>query len=342
MSITVRGISKSFGATKVLTGIDLEIATGELVALLGPSGSGKTTLLRVIAGMEQADPGSGAVLFDGHDISQRGIGERHIGFVFQHYALFKTMTVFENIAFGLRAKPWRERPKEAQIRAKVDELLDLIQLRSLADRTPSQLSGGQRQRVALARALAVEPRVLLLDEPFGALDATVRRDLRRWLRKLHETIHVTTIFVTHDQEEALEVSDRVAVMRAGQIEQFGSPQEVYEHPASPFVFQFLGHYNVFSARQGAARPEIAAPPAFVRPHDVLLNRETTEPGAIPARVTHVGLVGPTVRVELQRLDTPETIDAEITLDASKTLGLKAGETVFVTSRREQVFEDYAI
>ena len=342
MSITVRGISKSFGATKVLTGIDLEIATGELVALLGPSGSGKTTLLRVIAGMEQADPGSGAVLFDGHDISQHGIGERRIGFVFQHYALFKTMSVFENIAFGLRAKPWRERPKEAQIRAKVDELLDLIQLRSLADRTPSQLSGGQRQRVALARALAVEPRVLLLDEPFGALDATVRRDLRRWLRKLHETIHVTTIFVTHDQEEALEVSDRVAVMRAGQIEQFGSPQEVYEHPASPFVFQFLGHYNVFSARQGTARPETAAPPAFVRPHDVLLNRETTQPDAIPARVTHVGLVGPIVRVELQRLDNPETIDAEITLDASKALGLKAGETVFVTSRHEQVFEDYAI
>ena len=342
MSITVRGISKSFGPTKVLTDVDLEIATGELVALLGPSGSGKTTLLRVIAGMEQADPGSGAVLFDGHDISQRGIGERRIGFVFQHYALFKTMTVFENIAFGLRAKPWRERPKEAQIRAKVDELLDLIQLRALAGRTPSQLSGGQRQRVALARALAVEPRVLLLDEPFGALDATVRRDLRRWLRKLHETIHVTTIFVTHDQEEALEVSDRVAVMRAGQIEQFGSPQEVYEHPASPFVFQFLGHYNVFSARQGTARPEGASPPAFVRPHDVLLNRETTEPGAIAARVTHVGLVGPIVRVELQRLDNPETIDAEITLDASKTLGLKAGETVFVTSRREQVFEDYAI
>ena len=186
MSIAVRGISKSFGSTKVLSDIELEVATGELVALLGPSGSGKTTLLRVIAGMEQADPGSGAVLFDGQDITPRGIGERRIGFVFQHYALFKTMTVFENIAFGLRSKPWRARPREAQIRAKVGELLDLIQLQSLAQRYPSQLSGGQRQRVALARALAVEPRVLLLDEPFGALDATVRRDLRRWLRKLHD------------------------------------------------------------------------------------------------------------------------------------------------------------
>ena len=294
MSITVRGVSKMFGGTKVLSDVDLAIGTGELVALLGPSGSGKTTLLRIIAGMEQADAGEGVVLFDDEDITPRGIGERRIGFVFQHYALFKTMSVFENIAFGLRAKPWRERPREPQIRAKVEELLDLIQLGSLARRTPSQLSGGQRQRVALARALAVEPRVLLLDEPFGALDATVRRDLRRWLRKLHETIHVTTIFVTHDQEEALEVADRVAVMRAGHIEQFGSPQDVYEHPANPFVFQFLGHYNVFSARQGAAALGPGIGQAFVRPHDVLLSREGTDDHALPARVTHVGLIGPVV------------------------------------------------
>ncbi|MDX7952920.1 TOBE-like domain-containing protein [Lichenihabitans sp. Uapishka_5] len=348
MSITVRGISKSFGPTRVLSDVDLAIATGELVALLGPSGSGKTTLLRVIAGMEAADPGSGAVLFDEQDITARGIGERRIGFVFQHYALFKTMTVFENIAFGLRSKPWRERPSEAQIRGKVGELLDLIQLQPLAQRFPSQLSGGQRQRVALARALAVEPRVLLLDEPFGALDATVRRDLRRWLRKLHETIHVTTIFVTHDQEEALEVSDRVAVMRSGRIEQFGSPQEVYEHPASPFVFQFLGHYNVFSARQAGTPPDTPVGAddrpgqSYVRPHDVLIARVAAEADAIAARVQHVGLVGSIVRVELQRLDQPETIDAELTLEASKALGLKTGETVFVTSRHAQVFEDYAI
>ncbi|MCW6510481.1 sulfate/molybdate ABC transporter ATP-binding protein [Lichenifustis flavocetrariae] len=347
MSIEVRGISKSFGPTRVLKEIDLRIETGELVALLGPSGSGKTTLLRIIAGMEHADPGGGSVLFDGQDITAQGIGDRRIGFVFQHYALFKNMSVFENIAFGLRSKPWRSRPDAAQIKSKVDALLDLIQLGSLAQRYPSQLSGGQRQRVALARALAVEPRVLLLDEPFGALDATVRRELRRWLRRLHETIHVTTIFVTHDQEEALEVSDRVAVMRAGQIEQFGSPQEVYENPASPFVFQFLGHYNVFSARGQVADAPLSAGGGegaltLVRPHDVVVSRNGNDRDAIPARVLHVGLVGPLVRVELERLDRKESIDAELTSEASKELALKPGDSVFVTSRHEHSFEDYSI
>jgi len=224
MSIEIIGVSKTFNRFKALSNVNFKVETGELVSLLGPSGCGKTTLLRVIAGMEAADPGSGPILFDGHDVTCQEVGKRRIGFVFQSYALFKHMSVFENVAFGLRAKPWRQRPREAEIRAKVGELLQLVQLQNFAQRFPSQLSGGQRQRVALARALAVEPSVLLLDEPFGALDATVRRELRRWLRKLHSKIHVTTILVTHDQEEALEVSDRVAVMNEGRIEQFASPE----------------------------------------------------------------------------------------------------------------------
>jgi sulfate transport system ATP-binding protein len=323
----------------VLEDVDLNIETGELVALLGPSGSGKTTLLRIIAGMEIPDPGSGPVLFDGVDISNTAIGARRIGFVFQHYALFKTMSVFENIAFGLRAKPWRQRLPEAGIRTKVEQLLDLVQLQALSRRMPAQLSGGQRQRVALARALAVEPRVLLLDEPFGALDATVRRDLRRWLRRLHETIEVTTIFVTHDQEEALEVSDRVAVMNAGRIEQFASPLDVYEKPASRFVFQFLGHYNLFSARAGAA----AGGETLVRPHELVLRREDPDGAGIAARVGHVGLAGPTVRIELRRLDDGQPIDAEMPLDASRDLALQPGDTVFVTLKQQHHFvDDYSI
>lgn len=237
MTIEVVDINKSYGQVKVLKNIDLKVESGELVALLGPSGSGKTTLLRVIAGIEAADHGSGPVYFDGEDVSHVDLSRRGIGFVFQHYALFKHLTVFENIAFGLRSKPRRERPAEAEIQKKVHDLLDLIQLGAFAQRYPAQLSGGQRQRVALARALAVEPRVLLLDEPFGALDATVRRELRRWLRGLHNTIHVTTIFVTHDQEEALEVSDRVAILSDGRIEQFGTPREVYESPAKRIRLQ---------------------------------------------------------------------------------------------------------
>ena len=341
MSIDIHNISKSFGTTPVLKDVSLSVDSGELVALLGPSGSGKTTLLRVIAGMEMADPGSGRVLFDGLDISAKGVGERQIGFVFQHYALFRHMTVFENIAFGLRSRPWRSRPSSAQIKAKVEELLDLIQLQSLAQRNPSQLSGGQRQRVALARALAVEPRVLLLDEPFGALDAKVRRELRRWLRRLHETIHVTTIFVTHDQEEALELSDRVAVMRAGQIEQFASPQEVYDHPANLFVFQFLGHYNQL-AQSRADRPSVApAAIGLVRPHEVMLSRD--DPGAgIPAKIKHIGLAGPTIRIELERLDDGGQIDAELPAEISKTLALRMDDRVFVTARQQHVFDDYSI
>ena len=246
MSIEALNISKRFGQFAALEGVNLEINRGELVALLGPSGSGKTTLLRVIAGLEFPD--SGTIRFNGKDISDRTARERQVGFVFQHYALFRHMTVFENIAFGLKVRPRSSRPSREKIRAKVQELLRLIQLETLAQRYPSQLSGGQRQRVALARALAVEPSVLLLDEPFGALDAKVRLELRRWLRQLHDEIHITSVFVTHDQEEALEVADRVVVMNQGRIEQVGAPDEVYNHPASPFVYNFLGNVNLFHGR----------------------------------------------------------------------------------------------
>jgi sulfate transport system ATP-binding protein len=237
MSIEVRNIRKSFGAFHALDDVSLEFPAGELVALLGPSGCGKTTLLRIIAGLEQAD--AGQVLLAGEDASDTHVRERQVGFVFQHYALFRHMTVFENVAFGLRVKPRRSRPGEAQIRRKVHELLGLVQLDFLADRYPAQLSGGQRQRIALARALAVEPRVLLLDEPFGALDAKVRKELRQWLRRLHDELHITSIFVTHDQEEALEVADRVVLMNHGRVEQIGTPRTVIEHPANAFVADFV-------------------------------------------------------------------------------------------------------
>jgi len=240
MSITVRDVSKSFGEFRALDDVSIEIEKGTLVALLGPSGSGKTTLLRIIAGLEFADTGS--IAFDGVDITSRSARERGVGFVFQHYALFRHMTVFENIAFGLRVRPRGTRPNESALRKKVDALLELIQLQNLAGRYPSQLSGGQRQRVALARALAVEPNVLLLDEPFGALDAKVRFELRRWLRQLHDDLHVTSVFVTHDQEEALEDAELVSVMNHGAIEQIGSPEQVYAAPATPFVEDFIGKH----------------------------------------------------------------------------------------------------
>jgi sulfate transport system ATP-binding protein len=333
MTIEVKNISKSYGPVKVLHNVDLKINSGELVSLLGPSGSGKTTLLQVIAGIEQADPGSGAIIFDGHDVSGVDLGKRKIGFVFQHYALFKHLTVFENIAFGLRAKPRRERPAKAQIEEKVSKLLELIQLGPFAQRYPSQLSGGQRQRVALARALAVEPRVLLLDEPFGALDATVRRELRRWLRNLHDTIHVTTLFVTHDQEEALEVSDRVAVLNAGRIEQFASPQEVYEHPANAFVFKFLGNYNLFHGRDGDPSAE-----ALVRPHDIVLHRapEDVGPNGHAGIVSHIGFGGPLVKVEIEREDRSR-LDVDVPAPSFSQLQLKRGDKVWFALRGAREF-----
>src|SRR3954468_23954464 len=257
MSIELRNITRTFGKFVALDDVSLKVETGELVALLGPSGSGKTTLLRVIAGLEKPDASSnGEVLFHGEDVAARHVAARRVGFVFQHYALFRHMTVFENVAFGLRSMPWRQRPARKEIRDRVLELVRLVQLEGMQERYPSQLSGGQRQRVALARALAVGPKVLLLDEPFGALDAKVRRELRRWLRKLHDDMGVTSVFVTHDQDEALEVADRVAVMSKGKIEQVGTPEEVYEHPANPFVYHFLGNVNLFHGRLSGGRLEV--------------------------------------------------------------------------------------
>lgn len=307
MSIQVRNIRKQFGSYIALDDISLDFHTGELVALLGPSGCGKTTLLRVIAGLEQAD--SGQVILDGTDASATHVREREVGFVFQHYALFRHMTVFDNVAFGLRMKPRGQRPTEKQISEKVHQLLSLVQLEWLAKRFPSQLSGGQRQRIALARALAVEPRVLLLDEPFGALDAQVRRELRKWLREIHDRTGHTTVFVTHDQEEALELSDRLCVMSQGRIEQVGSPDEVYDHPSSPFVFGFIGESStlpvsvengeVWSAGRALGLPAqgFSGDKAhlYFRPHDVdLVDAEASLAGVVTASRR----VGGTRRVEL--------------------------------------------
>ena len=270
MSIEVRNLSKRFGNFVALDDVNLDVPGGELVALLGPSGSGKTTLLRIIAGLEPAD--GGVIRFEGEDATEQPVRERQVGFVFQHYALFRHMSVFENIAFGLRVTPRAVRPPEAEIRDTVMNLLRLVQLEALGKRRPSELSGGQRQRVALARALAVKPKVLLLDEPFGALDAKVRKELRRWLRRLHEEVHVTSVFVTHDQEEALEVSDRVVIMNEGRVEQSGTPEEVYEHPATPFVYGFLGDVNLFHGRidRGLVKvgaSELEAPPEWADARD---------------------------------------------------------------------------
>jgi sulfate transport system ATP-binding protein len=366
MSIEVRNINKTFNNQfKALTDVSLKVETGELVALLGPSGSGKTTLLRIIAGLEQADAGGQILLWD-EDVATYHVSARKVGFVFQHYALFKHMTVFENVAFGLRARPWRQRPSRTEIKDRVLELLRLVQLDGFARRYPSQLSGGQRQRVALARALAVQPKVLLLDEPFGALDAKVRRELRRWLRRLHDEVHITSVFVTHDQEEALEVSDRIAVMNKGRIEQVGSPEDVYDNPANPFVYNFLGNVNLFHARleeggelaigerdgaaAGAAATATATPPgqpktAYVRPHDVEIMREAPEGnGVITADVEHVGFAGAVVNVLLRRLDGGETVEAELTRDRYRELGLKQSERVYVRVRNARVFapDDYSI
>lgn len=340
MSIDIRNIAKRFGNFVALDDISLSIPTGELVALLGPSGCGKTTLLRIIAGMETAD--TGQVLFEGAEATHLHVRERQVGFVFQHYALFRHMTVFENVAFGLRVKPRKERPSEAEIRKRVMDLLALVQLDWLADRYPSQLSGGQRQRIALARALAVEPKVLLLDEPFGALDTKVRKELRRWLRRLHDEMHISSVFVTHDQEEALEVADRVVVMNQGRIEQMGSPDEVYSNPASPFVYQFLGNVNVFHSRLHGAWAEVAreAPVdaeeavAFVRPHDIDIETTPTA-GGLAAQVAHIQAIGPLVRVELSH--ESETVEVELTRERQQVLGLETGQRVWLKPRQVKVF-----
>jgi sulfate transport system ATP-binding protein len=347
MSIEVQNVSKRFGEFVALRGVSLSVPTGELVALLGPSGSGKTTLLRIISGLEPPD--SGAVFFDGQETTHRAVQERGVGFVFQHYALFRHMTVFENVAFGLRVKPRRERPSKEQIGSRVLELLQLVQLAGHANHYPAQLSGGQRQRVALARALAVQPKVLLLDEPFGSLDAKVRQELRRWLRHLHDELHVTSIFVTHDQEEALEVADRVVVINQGQIEQEGQPEVVYHHPANAFVYQFLGNLNLFHARfengetcigEPASRIVPGGPNApslvYVRPHLMKIERTASDGNHLSARITRINSAGPLVHLELAA-PGGETIHADIAHERFEQLNLTVGEEVFVSPRDMKVF-----
>ena len=339
MSIEVRNLNKRFGQTVVCDNLSLDIPAGELVALLGPSGSGKTTLLRIIAGLEVPDTGS--VLFHGEDATNTDVRERQVGFVFQHYALFGHMTIFENVAFGLRVRPKATRPSEREIKAKVMELLKLVQLDWIADRYPHQLSGGQRQRIALARALAVEPKVLLLDEPFGALDAKVRKELRRWLRRLHDEVHVTSVFVTHDQEEAMEVADRIVVMNQGRIEQDGPPDEVYDHPASPFVLQFLGDVNLFHGRFGRSG-EGAQEVSYVRPHELQIIASPEE-GSIPVTLAQALTVGPNTRLEFRRLDDASYEDVELPRAEYTTLreqlALKPGSAVHLLPRRVTRFAE---
>ena len=356
MSIEVRSVGKQFGQFTALQDISLTVPSGELVALLGPSGCGKTTLLRIIAGLETPDKGK--ILFNG-ETARQNVQERQVGFVFQHYALFRHMTVFDNIAFGLTVKPRGSRPPKVKIREKVQELLSLIQLEGIADRYPSQLSGGQRQRVALARALAVEPQVLLLDEPFGALDAQVRIELRRWLRRLHDEIHVTSVFVTHDQEEALEVADRIVVMNKGKVEQQGTPDEVYDRPATPFVFDFLGNVNLFHGRvhQGQATLgglELLSSPehtsttdspavGYVRSHDIEVERVQTDATAFEVKVLSIHPVGPVVRLELLSADGGKVLEAEISRDVANRLDLRVGESVYARPRKVHLFvDDYQI
>ncbi len=352
MSIEVRHITKTFGDFSALKDVSLEVPMGELIALLGPSGSGKTTLLRIVAGLEVPD--SGAVLFDGEDATDISARDRRVGFVFQHYALFRHMTVFENVAFGLRVRPRGLRPPQAELREKVSELLKLVQLDWLADRYPSQLSGGQRQRVALARTLAVEPKMLLLDEPFGSLDAKVRKELRRWLRRLHDDLHITSVFVTHDQEEALEVADRVVVMNEGRVEQIGTPDDVYHHPANPFVYNFLGNVNLFHARvEGGkayigemamelphqARPDARTALVYVRPHLLDIVHQPNGDNHFRAKVEHINPAGPLVKVELET-EWGDPVHVEISQERYRALDLKKGAEVFITPKEKGLFVDH--
>ena len=369
MGVEARNITKSFGSFKALDDVTLRVEAGELVALLGPSGSGKTTLLRIIAGLEKPDEGSGPVFFRGVRVDQQKVNERGVGFVFQHYALFRHMTVFDNIAFGLTVKPRKERPSQERIKEKVDALLHMIQLDNYADRYPSQLSGGQRQRVALARALAVEPRALLLDEPFGALDAKVRVELRAWLRRLHDEIHLTSVFVTHDQDEALELADRVAVMNHGKIEQIGTPDEVFHCPKTAFVMNFLGQVNHFRGRmesgqlwlgnhssktpfnadnseyatkdlslEGQSQGDILNPVTiYIRPHDFEITRKPQNNKlSFPATVVRIRSAGNLVHAEMI-IDTGETLIAEISHQERSDLQMEEGKVYYMTPRNMRIF-----
>jgi len=352
VSIHIEDVTKRFGDFVALDRVSVEAPSGSLLALLGPSGSGKTTLLRIIAGLEIPDAGS--VTYHDEDVTHRSARDRQVGFVFQHYALFRHMTVFENVAFGLRVRGW---PK-ADMKTRVQELLHLVRLDGLDRRYPAQLSGGQRQRVALARALAAQPKVLLLDEPFGALDAKVRQELRQWLRRLHDEIHVTSIFVTHDQEEAFEVADQVVVMRQGRVEQTGTPQEVFDHPANAFIMDFLGNVNVFQGRLERGRAlvgsaEIAYPDytdaqarnaaVYVRPHELDIHRVPHNGSSLRARVLHLNPAGSVVRIYLEAADSGDAIQVDLPPDYFRTLALKPGDQVYVSPRRVRVFvPDYVI
>lgn len=357
MSIEIREVTKHYGSFQALKNINLTIGKGELVALLGPSGSGKTTLLRMIAGLESIEEGS--IAFDGKDLSTVHVNQRDVGFVFQHYALFKHMTVFDNVAFGLNVRKKSLRPSKKDIEQKVHELLELVKLSGFAHRYPSQLSGGQRQRVALARALAVEPKMLLLDEPFGALDAKVRKELRRWLRKLHNEMHITSVFVTHDQEEALDVADRIVIMNKGKIEQIGTPSEVYDKPVSPFVYDFLGNVNLFHGRlqQGKLNlgsAQLDAPDCldkdgadavgYVRPHHLKVERIRQNKDEIAAKITFMHSVGPTWHIEMRREDIEAYVEVELSKEEFGQLDLKVGEIVYVSPKEMKVFipEDFII
>ncbi len=350
MSIKIDNVRKNFGAFEALAGVSLDIPSGELVALLGPSGSGKTTLLRILSGLEAPD--SGRILFEGRDATEDNVRDRRVGFVFQHYALFRHMTIFENVAYGLRVKPKGQRPDDAYIASRVNELLKLVQLDWLGDRYPNQLSGGQRQRIALARALAVEPKLLLLDEPFGALDAKVRLELRHWLRRLHDDLGITSVFVTHDQEEAMEVSDRVVILNHGRIEQVGTPEEVYDAPASPFVHEFLGLTNLFT---GDLRREVLAAGAnvnvtrepglddkggahaYVRPYDFDVAASAGEGEWIPAELLHSQTVGNIVRLSFRMDGREDPVRVELEKGKFRTLGVGAGARLFIRPRHVQVF-----
>ena len=344
MGIRVASVSKNFGSFRAVDDVSVDIECGSLVALLGPSGSGKSTLLRLIAGLEEAD--AGRIWITGEEATGRSVQDRQVGFVFQHFALFKHRTVRQNVAFGLELRRWK---KEA-IRRRVDELLDLVQLRGYGGRYPSQLSGGQRQRVALARALAVQPRVLLLDEPFSALDAKVRKELRAWLRALHDEMHVTTVIVTHDQEEAMEVADRIVVMNEGRIEQIGSPAEIYDQPASPFVMGFVGSVNVLPAGavpgrlQGEGALPVASPsdaPLFVRPHDLEVHL-APQANTVPARLKRLVHMGRDLQAELVLADATEII-AQIPRERIDYRKLQPGDQLHVVSRQARTFvPDYSI
>jgi sulfate/thiosulfate transport system ATP-binding protein len=351
MSITARNVSKRFGPKVVLDNVTVEAPSGSLVALLGPSGSGKTTLLRIVAGLEVPDAGTVHYLAD--DVTHHSARERNIGFVFQHYALFRHMTVFENVAFGLRVRRW----PEDRVRQRVGELLHLVRLEEYADRYPSTLSGGQKQRIALVRALAPEPRVMLLDEPFGALDAKVRSELRVWLRRFHDEFHVTSLFVTHDQEEAFEVADTVVVMNQGRIEQTGTPADVFEHPANAFVMDFLGNVNVFpvqllNGRAMIGQVEFPLPHVptggdegrvFVRPHELEITRAREGSSALEAEVTHINPAGSVVKVRLLAKPFGLMVSVDVPPERYAALGIKPGEFVYIAPKRARMFaEDYVI